>query len=93
MTLTCNISNSGTPITDVYWTYSKTSVGGQATVTMVGRHSGSDVNNPSLVISDLVMTDAGYYRCVGVNEDGESPSKPVQVLVTDSEYCKSYHSC
>ena len=26
-------------------------------------------------------------------EYGESVSKPVQVVVTDSEHCKSYHSC
>ncbi|XP_052103319.1 hemicentin-1-like [Mytilus californianus] len=49
-----------------------------------GRYGGSSVGSPSLVISNTVMSDEGFYICTATNDVGSFESRPIFLDVIGS---------
>jgi hypothetical protein len=90
VTLQCTISAN--PVhTTVYW---KKIVNGVSTDVDIGsssnRYGGSTVNSPSLIISNAVTSDEGFYVCYATNSVGTGQSSQTFLDVIGSKF---YYKC
>ncbi|XP_052061302.1 hemicentin-1-like [Mytilus californianus] len=84
-TLTCLVTGSPAA-TNVYWT--KSHAGGTSTnidMTNTNKYSGSSVNNPSLVISNVGTNDEGDYVCWATNAVGTAQSSSTNLIISGSK--------
>ncbi|VDH89690.1 Hypothetical predicted protein [Mytilus galloprovincialis] len=79
LTMTCTVT-AHPQHTIVYWKYIE---GGSSTnVNIGGRFSGSSVSSPSLILSNVQLSDQGRYVCYATNSVGTGHSTNVELAVT-----------
>lgn len=73
ITLQCTV-NANPIATSVTWQLYINNVATNINMSS-GRYGGSSVGSPSLVISDAVMSDEGFYICTATNSVGSGQSQ------------------
>jgi hypothetical protein len=86
VTLQCTVSAN--PIhTTVYWKRITNEVSTDVNVfTNSNRYGGSTVNSPSLIISNAVTSDEGFYVCYATNSVGTGQSSQTYLDVAGSKF-------
>lgn len=86
VTLQCTVSAN--PVhTTVYWKRITNGVSTDVNVfTNSNRYGGSTVNSPSLIISNAVTSDEGFYVCYATNSVGTGQSSQTYLDVAGSKF-------
>lgn len=75
ITLQCSV-NADPTATSVTWQHYIDNVATNINMSS-GRYRGSSVGSPSLVMSDTVMSDEGFYICTATNRVGSTQSPQI----------------
>ena len=73
VTLPCSVE-ANPSINGVWWTYQQRTID-----TSQSRYRGGTTSTPSLIISNVNITDGGYYTCHARNDKGDS-AKSIELL-------------